>query len=335
MIVDIVFGFLGSGKTTFITKILNEWGDKEKIVVLVNEFGEVGIDGDLLTDQGGNIVEMPSGCICCTLQADFRSQMLDIVQTIRPERVIIEPTGVATIAQIRWIVEAQMFEKVITEIYNVLVADATGFMGLYKVNSHFVESQVKNARVVLLNKCDKVNTKRAMLTRDAITAINPDTTVLMTEFGAVDWAEYQQALLTPHSFGDWLAEGTFSTGPYHEPHHHEDEERETEEQIHLHVEEDALGYESFGCTYDDLSFDQKTLEDFFHDLNASEMGEIVRAKGIFRVGDRWVLMELASKEFSYQPVMQSNQSKVSIIGRGLNRKRIAAALEHCVSGEES
>jgi G3E family GTPase len=228
-----------------------------------------------------------------------------------------------------------MFEKVITKIRNVLVADATGFMALYKANPHFVESQVKNARVVLLNKCDKVNTKRAMLTRDAITAINPDTTVLMTEFGAVDWAEYQQALLTPHSFGDWLAEGTFSTGPYHEPHHHEDEERETEEQIHLHVEEDALGYESFGCTYDDLSFDQKTLEDFFHDLNASEMGEIVRAKGIFRVGDRWVLMELASKEFSYQPIMQSNQSKVSIIGRGLNRKRIAAVLERCVSGKES
>ncbi|MGB5617228.1 MAG: GTP-binding protein, partial [Desulfobacterales bacterium] len=194
MIVDIVFGFLGVGKTTFITRVLKEWGSKEKTVVLVNEFGEVGIDGELLAAQGGNVVEMPSGCICCTLQADFRSQLLDICRTIWPERVIIEPTGVATIAQVRSIIEAQLFEDTIREINDILIADATGFMGLYKANRHFVESQVENADVVLLNKCDKVDKTKAMVTRSAISAINPEITVLMAEFGAVDWADYHLAL---------------------------------------------------------------------------------------------------------------------------------------------
>jgi G3E family GTPase len=166
MVVDIVYGFLGSGKTTFITRVLGEWGERERIVVLVNEFGDVGIDGSLLRDRGGNVVEMPSGCICCTLQGDFRKQMLEIIESIKPQRLIIEPTGVATIGQIRSIVEAQMFENVIREVNHVLIADATGFMGLYKANPHFIESQVENARIVLLNKCDKVAHTEALRSLD-------------------------------------------------------------------------------------------------------------------------------------------------------------------------
>jgi G3E family GTPase len=333
MIVDIVFGFLGSGKTTFIIRALEKWGTEEKIVVLVNEFGDVGIDGDLLTGLGGDVVEMPSGCICCTLQTDFRSQMLEISRTINPQRVIIEPTGVATIAQIRSIVEAQLFEDTIEKINNILIADATGFMDLYKANRHFVESQVKNAQLALLNKCDKVDKRKAMVIQGAILAIKPEMTVLMTEFGAVDWAEYQFALSTaPRSEKDIRKKEDFHA-------QHVEEEFLTEaghvKHPHFQEEEDALGYESFGCVYEDTSFDQSSLETFFQELNAtkSKMGEIVRAKGIFRIGDKGMLMELASGEFSSQPIGEFNQSKVSIIGTGLNREMIGAALEQCLLGE--
>ncbi|MBW2093982.1 MAG: GTP-binding protein [Deltaproteobacteria bacterium] len=337
MIVDIVFGFFGSGKTTFIIRALEKWGAKEKIVVLVNEFGDVGIDGDLLTGQGGDVVEMPSGCICCTLQADFRSQMLEISQTIKPDRVIVEPTGVATIAQVRSIVEAQLFEHVIEKINNILIADATGFMGLYKANRHFVESQVRNTQLALLNKCDRVNKRKAMVTQGALSSINPEMTVLMTEFGAVDWAEYQFALATaPRSKEDvWkeenhLAQITAGNGESH-PHHDE----EGELHVHFHEEEDALGYESFGCVYHDQSFDQGALEKLFQQLKTSNsgMGEIVRAKGIFRIADGWMLMELASAEFSSQPLKQSTDTKVSIIGKGLDRELIGSALAGCMSEE--
>lgn len=324
MVVDIVFGFLGSGKTTFITRILQEWGSREKIVVLVNEFGEVGIDGELLNLQGGNVVEMPSGCICCTLQADFRTQMLDVSRNIRPERVVIEPTGVATISQIRSIVEAQLFEDFIEEIHNVMIADATGFMGFYKANRHFVESQVKNAQLVLLNKCDRVEKKKAMVTRGAISAINPEIGVLTTQFGAVDWAEYTAALSSAPKTG-WVE--TAETGNRHL------EEEEEDSHVHVIEEKDELGYESFGAVYRDLTFDEESLEGLFRELNAPrfKMGEVVRAKGIFRTARRWVLMELASGEFSSQPIGHSTETKVSIIGRNLQRERIGAAIERCVS----
>jgi len=340
MIVDIVYGFLGSGKTTFITKILERWGADQKTVVLVNEFGDVGIYCELLKNQGGNVLEMPSGCICCTLQADFRSQMLDIWKEINPERVIIEPTGVATISQIQSIFQAQLFEDAIEKIHNVMIADATGFMGLYKANRHFVESQVKNANLALLNKCDKVDKRKAMVTQGAISAINPEITVLMTEFGAVDWGEYQFALATaPDSMGRIATQsqsnGLRSAGlegekPFHPagPHLH----KEIQSTIYFNQEQDALGFESFGLEYHGSLFDPKRLEDFFQELNESgtDLGEIVRAKGIFRLPNGWMLMELSSGEFSCQPLRAATGTKVSLIGKEINRHLIKMAIEDCI-----
>ncbi len=321
MIADIVFGFLGSGKTTLITNILKEWGQDEKIVVLVNEFGEVGIDGDLLASQDAQVVEMPSGCICCTLQTDFRSQLLDISKTFNPQRVMIEPTGVAQITQIMYIIHAELFKDIIKETHNILITDATNFISFYRRNRHFVESQVKNAHVVLLNKCDKVKKIEAAVTKDAISAINPKVPVLMTEFGAVEWSEYQSA----------LSAASFLSTDFEVEIASPIEEVEEEGLIHIHEGEDALGYESFGCTYE-LSFDRQELEKLFQELlNSTLLGEeIVRAKGIFKVDNQWVVGQLASGEVSWQEVKSAHQSKISIIGRNLKRELIGAAVSRCL-----
>jgi len=332
MIVDIVFGFLGSGKTTFIIKALEKWGTDEKIVILVNEFGDVGIDGDLLAGQGGNVIEMPSGCICCSLQSDFRSQMLEISSTIKPDRVIVEPTGVATIAQIRSIVEAELFEGTIETINNILIADATGFMNLYKANRHFVESQVGHADLALLNKCDRVDKRKGMIIQGAILAINPEIRVLMTEFAAVDWAEYRMALsAAPRAGRDANETDAPDTRQVVE---HLLTETNHAGHPHFHEEEDALGYESYGCVFEGTAFDRKSLETFFEELNTadSRMGGIVRAKGIFHIGATALLIELASREITFQPVGHVSRSKVSIIGTGLDRDLISTSLQHCVSG---
>lgn len=325
MIVDIVFGFLGSGKTTFITRILEEWGRDEKIVVLVNEFGEVGIDGDLLAGEGAQVVEMPSGCICCTLQTNFRAQLLDISQTINPQRVIIEPTGVASIVQVKGIVQAELFEKIVEEIHNILITDATSFIDFYRCNRNFVESGVRNAHVVLLNKCDKVKTIKAAVTKDAISAINPQVPVLMTEFGAVEWGEYQSALSTAPQISLPSLIREISLLEADKKPHREGEER-------LHEEEDALGYESFSCIYE-LSFDRQELEKLFHELNSARMGEVVRAKGIFKVDNQWIVMQLASGDVSWQEVKGAQQkSKISIIGKDLRKELIGEAIDRCLAG---
>jgi G3E family GTPase len=211
-----------------------------------------------------------------------------------------------------------------------LIADATGFMDLYKANRRFVESQVENAQLALLNKCDRIDKRKAMVIQGALLAINPEMTVLMTEFGAVDWGEYQFALSTaPRSEKDIRKKEDF-----HAQHIQEEffPEAGHVTHPHFHEEEDALGYESFGCVYEDRSFDKSFLENFFQELNTakSRMGEIVRAKGIFRIDDRYILMELASGEFSSQPISRSGESKISIIGRELDRETIRTALDRCV-----
>lgn len=313
MIVDIIYGFLGAGKTTFITNALRDLGKDEKTVVLVNEFGEVGIDGGLLEKQGGNVIEMPSGCICCTLQTDFRSQLLEITRNIQPDRVIIEPTGVATIRQIHSIVGAQLFEEAIEKTHSIMIADAVGFMDLYKANRHFVESQVENADLVLLNKCDRADKRSAQLIRSAVSAINPRITVMMTEFGRVDWAEYRQALSTVPSKEMFNPRGI-------QPHYHH------------HREPDELGYQSFGKIFSTETFNEQGLETFFQELvnPDSRMGRIVRAKGIFRVKDKWVLMELASGDISSQPMKESQESRVSIIGTDLNQELLTKSFSQCI-----
>lgn len=344
MIVDVAFGFLGSGKTTFITQVLKAWGADEKIVVLVNEFGEVGIDGELLASRGGNVVEMPSGCICCTLQSDFRTQLLDISRSIQPERVIIEPTGVATIGQIEEILASQLFEQIIDELHKILVIDATGFMELYRANRRFVESQVESAHIVLLNKCDLVDKKVAMLTQSAVAGINPEIAILRTIFGAVDWQEYRLSLTPARLFGErWVSPSEPTqlreaekedSSPFPMWHSESEHPEEHAGVHHFHEEENALGYESIGFVYDQTSFNRKQLEELFQRLIVAEsgMGAIVRAKGIFRCGDRWVLMEIASREYSSQPVREFKQSKVSIIGKNLKREMLQAAFEKCAIG---
>jgi len=222
-----------------------------------------------------------------------------------------------------YITNAELFKDRIESIHNILITDATNFINFYKRNRHFVESQVGNAHVVLLNKCDRVKKIQAAVTKDAISAINPKVPILMTEFGAVEWEEYKSALSTaPYVSADFEAEPASPIG-----------EVEEEGLIHIHEEEDTLGYESFGCTFE-LSFERQELEKVFQEmLNSTLFGEeIVRAKGIFKVDNQWLVGQLASGEVSWQEIKSAQRSKISIIGRNLKKELIGAALNRCLAG---
>lgn len=336
MIVDVAFGFLGAGKTTFIQKVMQEWGKEQKIVVLVNEFGDVGIDGELLSTLGGNVVEMPSGCICCTLQADFKNQIFEIHNTFHPDRIIIEPSGVATISTIDWILKAQTLEPVIDKINKILIVDATGFKDLYKANRRFVESQLEGAHLVILNKCDRVDKRTVQLTRSALSSINPSIIVLLAEYAAVNWQEYHHALSKPNfasppESGGLQVESDPAWPSAQCESNHQPNGQTSLHIPHFHETEDALGLESFGTIYEDRIFNFQKLETFFQSLNSIEsgFGEIVRAKGIFCIGEKSIVLEQASGDISSQPIRPSQQSKVTIIGKGLNKASISKSLQNC------
>jgi len=335
MIVDLVFGFLGSGKTTFITKMLQEWKTTEKVVVLVNEFGDVGIDGELFSSMDTTVVEMPSGCICCTLQSDFKNQFLEIERFHKPDRIVIEPTGVATIAQIQRILEVQVCEEKISHLNNILITDATGFMKFYKSNRHFVESQIQHAHIALINKCDRVNKHQTMLIRSSLLSVNPEVTVFLTQYGKLDWEDYQFTLAKLNAAKPKLPDKD-QTGiainnlkdskNYNHP-------NTLHSGISLMENLPNLGFESFGTIFENNSFQKDRLESFFRQMtdNVSQYGKIVRAKGIFKVDTKWRIIELASKEVSSLPIRFAGESKVTIIGTDLKKDRIRTALDQCIA----
>lgn len=319
MIVNVVYGFLGAGKTTFIKYIMEYPPPDEKVVILVNEFGEIGIDGLILADQTGliaDVVELPSGCICCTLAADFRRQFLELHERFQPDRVIIEPTGVAMISQIMQILEAEDLRSLYSDSSLVHILDSSEFLDFVKRQRHFMENQLRRSRFVVLNKIDRVKPHMVDLLVQSVREINPHAEVYPTSFARLEPGDVKRLLGI--------------------------DQRETVPELHLveeHAERDhkhehelehgfAAQFRVFGEKYDEL-FDQQRLKSFFEGLKNREYGDVVRAKGVFRTPNDWVKLELASGEVRVDPIPNASQSAVSIIGRDIDTDGMESGLIRC------
>ena len=156
--IDIVSGFLGAGKTTLINRLIKDVYVGEKIVLVENEFGEVGIDGGFLAETGINITEINSGCICCSLTGDFSAALRKVAAKFSPDRIIIEPSGVGKLGEvIRAVAEAKVENGAISSL--VTVVDATR-CGMYLKNfGEFFCEQIKSARCIIFSRSDGVRTK--------------------------------------------------------------------------------------------------------------------------------------------------------------------------------
>ena len=165
----IVCGLLGSGKTTFIQNFLRD--SREKAVVLVNDFGKAGIDGEIFSSSGIESIELPSGCVCCTLKADLITTIEKIIATFAPEHLIIEPSGIASPSGV---LEALDMLR-ITSIMVIGIVDATEFIDLYEAEMYgsFFQDQVANSDIILINKTDLADEDKITKTSILIGEINP------------------------------------------------------------------------------------------------------------------------------------------------------------------
>lgn len=320
MIVNVVYGFLGAGKTTFIRYVMENPPQDEKVVILVNEFGEVGIDGLILSGHGARVaelVELPSGCICCTIASDFRRQVMDICEKFAPDRMIVEPTGVATISQIMQILEAEDLRPLYSELSLVHLLDASEFLSFIKSHRHFMENQIRRSQSVILNKMDRVKPAMLGMLVDSIKEINPHANVYPTSFARLDAALVAQVLGLAHEEDE---------KDDHEPHHEHGHAGE-----HHHEHGLADQFESFGRKYSE-SFSRPRLESFFQTLKNGRYGRVVRAKGIFRVSEDWIKLELASGEVLVEQAPMGEYSAVSIIGENIAPEAMDNALAGCRAG---
>ena len=236
--IDIYSGFLGAGKTTLIKKMIQEAYAGQKLVLIENEFGEIGIDGGFLQDAGINITEMNSGCICCSLVGDFGKALEQVISEYNPDRVIIEPSGVGKLSDVVGAVEKVTNEDV-TLGYTVAVVDA-GKVKVYMKNfGEFYNNQVETASTIILSRTDlipqaKLDTAVAMLREH-----NAEATIITTPWSELTGEQILSAMAGQQTLAAKLAELEHE----HHHHHHDEEhcccghDHDHEHHHHHHDEE--------------------------------------------------------------------------------------------------
>ncbi|NCB29118.1 MAG: GTP-binding protein [Clostridia bacterium] len=232
--IDILSGFLGAGKTTLIKKLLSEALTGEKVVLIENEFGEIGIDGGFLKDAGIEVTEMNSGCICCSLVGDFGAALRKVIEQYTPDRILIEPSGVGKLSDVIRAVEGVARDLPVTLNSFVTVADASKTRMYVRNFGEFYLNQIESACAILLTRTaeiseDKLNAAVALLREH-----NPKARIVTTPWNELTGAQILSAMESAHSLADeMLAE--LIAQPHEQHHHHHDHEH-AHEHDHGHEE---------------------------------------------------------------------------------------------------
>ncbi len=233
--IDIISGFLGAGKTTLIKKLLKEAMAGEQVVLIENEFGEIGIDGGFLQESGIEIREMNSGCICCSLVGDFGASLKEVLTKYQPDRILIEPSGVGKLSDVMKAVEDVNDEVGVTLNSTVVVVDAQKCKMYMKNFGEFFNNQIENSKTIVLSRTDKMKEEKILQTVGLIKEHNPNADIITTPWPLLDGNQILEAMESRQD--DMLDElvkeveeyfvhhhdEECSCGHHHEHHHHDEE----------------------------------------------------------------------------------------------------------------
>lgn len=217
--IDIISGFLGAGKTTFIKKLLQEAIAGQQVVLIENEFGEIGIDGGFLKDAGIEIREMNSGCICCSLVGDFGKALEEVLTKYHPDRVIIEPSGVGKLSDVMKAVIDVASELDVTLNSAVTIVDAQKCRMYRKNFGEFFNNQIENAGTVVLSRTDIAPSEKVDQAVEIIRELNPKASVVTTPCGELSGKQLLEIIEKP----DTMAEDLMKEVKEHRHHEHEEE----------------------------------------------------------------------------------------------------------------
>lgn len=233
--IDIISGFLGAGKTTFIKKMLDEAFSGEKIVLIENEFGEVGIDGGFLKDAGIEISEMNSGCICCSLVGDFAKNMVEVLDRFHPDRILIEPSGVGKLSDVMTSVIDLEKDHDVKLNGLVTVVNALKASKQMKAFGEFFNNQIEYATTVVLSRTQKAKPEQLEFCVKQIQALNPNAAVITTPWDQIPGAQILKVMEGQDNLEmKTLAEAAHEA---HEHEHHHDHDHEGHEHHHDHDHE--------------------------------------------------------------------------------------------------
>ena len=222
--IDIISGFLGAGKTTLIKKLLKEAFQDEQVVLIENEFGEIGIDGGFLKEAGIEIREMNSGCICCSLVGDFGASLKEVIDKYHPDRILIEPSGVGKLSDvIRAVQDVQEETGLVLNSYTTVV-DAKKCKMYMRNFGEFFNNQVEYAGAIIMSRTDIVDEEKAMQSMELLRSLNKKAAIITTPVEKLDGKKLLEVMENPVSLEEEMMEEEVcpECGHVHE-HHHEHE----------------------------------------------------------------------------------------------------------------
>ena len=337
--IDIYSGFLGAGKTTLIAKMLKDFYAGQKIVLIENEFGEIGIDGGFLQEAGVEIREMNSGCICCSLVGDFGKALQQVLTDYAPDRIIIEPSGVGKLSDVIAAVEKVDGAEV---AFKVTVADATKVKSYMRNFGEFYNNQIASASAVILSRTAGIAQDKLLKAVELIREVNPHSTVITTPWEELTGEQLAEAMAGADTVADFLAqmeeEHHCCCGHHHEEHHHHDHDcgcGHHHDEHHHHDHDCGCGHhhdhhhhhadEAF------TSWGVETAKKFTADglhivlsaFDAQLCGTVLRAKGIVPAEDgTWLHFDYVPGEHNIRIGSAATTGKLCVIGANINENAI-------------
>jgi len=356
--IDIISGFLGAGKTTLIKKLINEAFKGEQLVLIENEFGEIGVDGDFMKNAGIQVNELNSGCICCSLVGDFGEALKQVVEQYHPDRIIIEPSGVGKLSDVIKAIQ-KAAETVDIELNTATtVVDVTKAKVYMKNFGEFFLNQIEAAGTVVLSRTQNVAEEKLLQAAEEIRRHNAEARVITTAWDDISGAQILEAMEHSTNVEDIMKNFKYDPAVddeehhhHHHHHHHDHDEDEHEhhhhdhdddehEHHHHHYDENGVcscGHHHHGHDADEIftSWGKETarrygrdeLNDILVKLSREDdnpYGIILRAKGIVPDKEqKWMEFDLVPGEFEIRESSAEYTGKLCVIGSELKEAAIA------------
>ena len=339
--IDIISGFLGAGKTTLIKKLFEAGFNGEKVVLIENEYGEIGIDGSFLKEYGVDIKEINSGCICCSLVGDFAKSMEEVINKFNPDRIIIEPSGVGKLSDIIKSVSELQLDLQLNIVATVVDG---GKCKIYMKNfGEFFNNQVMDANTIIVSKVENLTDEKLLETYNLLKEKNPKANIVLASLPSVDAIKLVEVLEKTNSITEEMKnelehehhcchhEGHGCCGHHHHEeeheccgHHNHEEEHECGCGHHHHDHNADEVFVSYGFeTASSYSSDELTqiLEEL---KNEQEYGIVLRAKGILRASDNkdWYYFDYVAGDYQLNLGNEDFMGRLVVIGSKLNKEKI-------------
>ena len=359
--IDIISGLLGAGKTTLIQKLLKEAFKEEQVVLIENEFGEIGIDGGFLKEAGIQIREMNSGCICCSLVGDFGASLKEVISQYHPDRILIEPSGVGKLSDVIKAVQGVQKETDLILNSYTTVVDAKKCKMYMRNFGEFFNNQVEYAGAIILSRTDLIDEKKAEQCMEMLRKVNERAAIITTPIEKLDGKKILEVMEHPVSLQEeMMAEEVcpecghvHSHDHEHEHHHDHDHEHEhhhahehdhDHEHEHHHAHEhdhhhDHCGHDHHHHHADEVftswgretvkKYTREKLEHMLDQLSHSEeFGVVLRAKGMLPAEDgTWIYFDMVPEETQIREGAADYTGRLCVIGSDLKEDRLEALFE--------